>query len=66
MVWEFYDELERVCTETIELSPNGQVVDLNVLVGQWRTVKALESGSVIIEMKNGPYEQLSDADILKL
>lgn len=66
MVWEFYDELERVCTETIELSPNGQVVDLNVPVGQWRTVKALESGSVIIEMKNGPYEQLSDADILKL
>ena len=42
LVWEFYDELERVCTETIELSPNGQVVDLNVPVGQWRTVKALE------------------------
>ena len=26
LVWEFYDELERICTETIELSPNGQLL----------------------------------------
>ena len=65
LVWEFYDELERICTESIELSPNGQVVALNVPAGQWHTVKALESGSVILEMKNGPYEPLSDEDILR-
>ena len=33
LVWEFYDELERICTETIELSPNGQVVALNIPAG---------------------------------
>ena len=66
LVWEFYDELERVCTETIELSPNGQVVALNIPAGQWHTVRALESGSVILEMKNGGYEPLSDSDILSL
>ena len=33
--------------------------------GQWHTVKALESGTVILEMKNGAYEPLSDVDILK-
>lgn len=66
LVWEFYDELERRCTEAIELSPGGQVVALNVPAGQWHTVRALESGSVILEMKNGAYEPLSDADILKL
>ena len=66
LVWEFYDELERICTERIELSPNGQVVALNVPAGQWHTVKALESGSVILEMKNGPYEPQSDEDILKI
>ena len=65
LVWEFYDELERICTERIELSPNGQVVALNVPAGQWHTVKALESGSVILEMKDGPYEPQSDEDILK-
>ena len=66
LVWEFYDELERICTETIELSPNGQVVALNIPAGQWHTVRALESGSVILEMKEGAYEQLQDCDVLKM
>jgi len=64
LVWEFYDELERICTETIELSPNGPVVALNVPQGQWHTVKALESGSVILECKDGPYEPKSNEDVL--
>ena len=66
LVWEFYDELERICTERIELSPNGQVVALNVPAGQWHTVKALESGTVILECKDGPYEPLAENDILSL
>lgn len=66
LVWEFYDELERICAEPIELSPNGQVVALNIPAGQWHTVKALESGSVILEMKEGAYEPLQDCDVLKM
>ena len=76
LVWEFfaeqsgkaerYDELERICTETIELSPNGQVVALNIPAGQWHTVRALESGSVILEMKEGAYEPTGPEDILSL
>jgi cupin fold WbuC family metalloprotein len=63
-VIEFYDELERICTDAIELSHNGEVVAVNVPAGQWHTVKALESGSVIIECKDGPYEPQSPADNL--
>ena len=66
LVWEFYDELERICTETIELSPNGPIVALNVPLGQWHTVKALESGSVILECKEGTYEPQREEDILSL
>ncbi len=66
LVWEYYDELERICTDYIELTPNGQVVALNVPAGQWHTVKALESGSVILECKEGAYEPLGDEDILAL
>ena len=66
LVEEFYDELERICTETIELSPNGQVVALNIPAGQWHTVRALESGSVILEMKEGAYEPISPVDILQM
>jgi cupin fold WbuC family metalloprotein len=74
-VWEFfaeqsseaerYDDLDRICTDRIELSPSGPIVALNVPIGQWHTVKAIESGSVILEMKDGPYEPLGEEDILK-
>lgn len=66
LVWEYYDELERICTERIEISPNGPVVALNVPAGQWHTVKALESGSVILECKEGVYEPLRDCDVLAM
>lgn len=66
VVEEYYDELERICTEAIELSPNGSVVALNIPAGQWHTLRALESGTVIMEMKDGAYEPLQDCDVLKL
>lgn len=66
LVEEFYDELERRCTEAIELSPNGPVVALNIPIGQWHTVRSLESGTVIIEVKDGPYEPIQDCDVLKM
>ena len=66
LVEEFYDDLERTCTERIELSPNGPVVALNIPAGQWHTVQVLESGTVILEMKNGKYEPTGPEDILSL
>ena len=64
LVWEFYDELERICTERVKVSPNGPVVALNIPAGVWHTVKALESGSVILEMKDGAYEPTNECDVL--
>ena len=66
LVEEYYDELERICTEAIELSPNGPVVALNIPAAQWHTVRALESGTVILEVKDGPYEPIQDVDILDM
>ena len=65
LVWEYYDELERICTEAIELTPNGQTVALNIPAGQWHTVRSLESGSVILEVKDGKFEPLQDCDVVK-
>ena len=64
LVEEYYDELERTCTEAIELSPNGPVMALNIPAGQWHTVRVMESGTVIMEVKDGAYEALTDIDIL--
>ena len=66
LVEEYYDELERRCTEAIELSPNGPVVALNIPAGQWHTVRALESGTVIMEVKDGAYEPIGEEDVLKV
>ena len=66
IVEEYYDELERICTEAIELSTEGPVYALNIPAGQWHTVRALESGTVIVEMKNGAFEPLNDCDILNI
>ena len=66
LVEEYYDELERICTERIELSPNGPVVALNIPAGQWHTVQALESGTVIMEVKDGAYEPTGPEDIMEV
>ena len=59
------DSRKYELTETIELSPNGPVVAVNVPIDQWHTVRALESGSVILEMKDGAYTPLSPEDVLE-
>ena len=50
----------------IELSPGGPVVTLNIPIGQWHTVEVLESGTVILEVKEGKYEPIGPEDILNL
>ena len=65
VVEEYYDELERICTETIELTPNGPVVAMNIPAGQWHTLRSLESGSVILEVKDGKFEPIQACDVLK-
>ena len=65
LVEEFYDDLERICTDAIELTPGGSNVAINIPAGQWHTIRALESGSVLLECKDGPYEPLGEEDILR-
>ena len=62
---EYYDELERICSDSFVIEPNGTNVAVSIPMGAWHTVHAMESGTCILEMKNGAYEPLSDEDILK-
>lgn len=64
LVEEYYDD-QKNCIESIELMPNSPVLALNIPAGQWHTVKALESGTVILEMKDGAYKPLSPEDVLE-
>lgn len=53
----FYNEIQKRFDCPIGYVPSG---------GQGHTVKALESGSVILECKEGAYEPLGEEDILNL
>jgi cupin fold WbuC family metalloprotein len=59
----FFDGDGRLM-DSIDLIPNGSIVALNIPLGQWHTVEVLESGTVILEVKDGKYEPLGEGDIL--
>ena len=64
LIEEYYDEAGRV-VDSIELTPGGPVVALNIPAGQWHTVRSLESGTVILEVKDGPYAPLAEEDVFR-
>ena len=66
VVEEFYDENEHSCISTYEISPTGPICALNIPAGVWHTLRSLESGTVILEVKDGAYEPIQDCDILKM
>ncbi len=59
----FYNDNGEV-TEVIDLAPGSECVALNIPIGQWHTVEVLESGTVIMEVKDGAYEPLGEEDVL--
>lgn len=61
----FYNDKGDV-TDVIDLAPNSDCVALNIPMGQWHTVEVLESGTVIIEVKDGAYQPLSPEDIMEV
>ena len=59
----FYDEHGNL-TDTIDMVPGGVV--LNIEKGQWHSLKSLESGTVLLEAKDGPYAPLSEEEVLSV
>ena len=58
-----YDENGELI-ETIDMRPGGAIV--NVPAGQWHNLKSLESGTVLFEAKDGPYEPLGEDEIMNV
>lgn len=59
----FYNELRDLQEEEILSSEEGNY-GVHIPAGQWHTLEVLETGSVIFEVKDGPYAPLTSADIL--
>lgn len=59
----FYNDAGEV-TEVIDLAPGSDCVALNIPLGQWHSVEVLESGTIIMETKDGAYEPLREEELL--
>ena len=57
----FYDADGRL-TEVIDMTPGALL--LNIPAGQWHSLKCLESGTVLLEVKDGPYVPIGEGDIM--
>lgn len=58
-----YDEEGRV-VEKVVLEVGGDIPAMNVEKGQWHRLECLESGTVIVEFKDGAYEPLVAEDMM--
>ena len=57
----FYDADGRM-TEAIDMVPGGTLI--NIPAGQWHNLESLESGTVLLEVKDGAYEPIGEDDVL--
>lgn len=46
------------------VTPSQGVYGIHIPAGQWHTLEVMESGTVIFEVKDGPYKPLGEEDIL--
>ena len=61
----FYDE-NKMLTDEFMVSPQEGIYGVHIPAGQWHTLEVLESGTVIFEVKDGPYMPLGPEDIILL
>lgn len=52
--------------EVVELSQDGGGFGIHLEKGEWHTVDVLESGTVMFEVKDGPYIAPSSEDIMTI
>ena len=56
-----FDDDGRI-TNRIHLNSNGPAYAVEIPTNTWHSVSSLKTGTVLFEVKRGPYEKLSDKD----
>ena len=59
----FYNDDKRIIDRFV-ISQEEGTFGVHIPKGTWHTLEVLESGSVIFEVKEGPYQPISENDIL--
>ena len=63
--WLYYNDKGEL-THTFLVAPGTDLVGLCVPMGQWHSLECLESGTVILETKDGAWEPLGEEDVMLL
>lgn len=58
-----YNDMKQI-TDTVALDPSQGNYGVNIPIGQWHTLEVLASGTVIFEVKDGPYTPILEENIL--
>lgn len=61
---EYFYDANGHLTDTIDMLPGGTI--LNIPKGQWHSLKSLESGTVLLEAKDGQWEAMKEDDVMKV
>ncbi len=61
--WIYYNDQGEI-TDTFLVAPGSDLVGLCVPIGQWHSLECLETGTVILETKDGPYAPMEAEDIM--
>ena len=59
---EYFYDVSGARTAVVDMVPGGNV--LNIPIGWWHSLRSLESGTVLLEVKDGAYEPIGEEDIL--
>lgn len=61
--WLYYNDKGEL-TDTIIVAAGTNLIGLSVPMGQWHSLECMETGSVILETKDGAWEALREDDVL--
>ncbi len=59
---EYFYDVTGARTAVVDMVPGGNI--LNIPIGWWHSLRSLESGTVLLEVKDGSYEPIGEDDIL--
>lgn len=65
LVEEFYSSAGEV-EASFEVAAGGNCCALNIPAGVWHTLRSLESGTVILEVKDGAYVPMGEEDVMRV
>ena len=59
----FFHDNDGRLSDSFLLDPLEGQYGIHIPAGQWHSLEVLQSGSVIFEVKDGPYEPLGEGDV---